>query len=79
MRDGDGGDLPTQVAGARQGAGRAEGGIDFKDQALQEATEARLAEADPTPGRCWNTWETARIHGVDTAGIGLLRVRVSGG
>ena len=65
--------LPTQVAGARQGAGRAEGGIDFKDQALQEA---RLAEADPTPGRCWNPWETARIHGVDTAGISLLRVRV---
>ena len=38
--------------------------------------EARLAEADPTPGRCWNPWETARIHGVDTAGIDLLRVRV---
>ena len=47
-----------------------------KDQALQEAMEARLAEADPTPGRCWNPWETARIHGVDTAGIDLLRVRV---
>ena len=32
-------------------------------------------EADPTPGRRWNPWEMAPIHGVDTAGIGLLRVR----
>ena len=28
------------------------------------------------PGRRWNPWEIAPIHGVDTAGIGLLRVRV---
>ena len=33
-------------------------------------------EAEPTPGRRWNPWEVAPIHGVDTAGIGLLRVRV---
>ena len=33
-------------------------------------------EAEPTPGRRWNPWEIAPIHGVDTAGIGLLRVRV---
>ena len=38
--------------------------------------EAPWAEADPAPGRRWNTWEIAPIHGVDTAGIGLLRVRV---
>ena len=38
--------------------------------------EAPLAEADPTPGRRWNAWEIAPIHGVDTAGIGLLRIRV---
>ena len=35
--------------------------------------EAPLAEADPTPGRRWNPWEIAPIHGVDNAGIGLLR------
>ena len=68
----------SEPAGEMTGhhTGRAEGGIDFKDQAVQEVMEARLAKADPTPGRCWNPWETARIHGVDTAGIGLLRVRV---
>ena len=33
-------------------------------------------EADPTPGQRWNPWEIAPIQGVDTAGIGLLRVRV---
>ena len=38
--------------------------------------EAPWAEADPAPGRRWNPWEIAPIHGVDTAGIGLLRVRV---
>ena len=32
-------------------------------------------EADPTPGRRWNPWETASTHEVDTAGIELLRLR----
>ena len=31
-------------------------------------------EADPTPGRRWKSWDIAPIHGVDTAGIGFLRV-----
>ena len=38
--------------------------------------EAPLAEADPAPGRRWNPWEIAPIHGVDRAGSGLLCVRV---
>ena len=33
-------------------------------------------EAATPPGRRWNPWEIGPIHGVDTAGIGLLRVRV---
>ena len=40
-----------------------------------EAMEASLAEADPTPGRRWNPWETTAIQEIDTAPIGLLRVR----
>ena len=40
-----------------------------------EAMEASLAEADPTPRRRWNPWETTAIQEVDTAQIGLLRVR----
>ncbi len=38
--------------------------------------EVPLAEVDSTPGRRWNSWKNAPIHGVDTARIGLLRVRV---
>ena len=34
--------------------------------------EVPLAEVDSTPGRRWNSWENAPIHGVDTARIGLL-------
>lgn len=33
-----------------------------------------LAEATRIPGRCWKAWEIGLIHGVDTAGPGLLRV-----
>ena len=32
---------------------------------------ASLAEADPTPGRRWNPWETTAIQEVDTAQIGF--------
>ena len=52
-----------------------DGGVTRIDGA-EKLTEVPSPEADPTPGRRWNPWKIAPIQGVDTAGIGLLRVRV---
>ena len=35
-----------------------------------------LPEADPTLGWCWNAWEIASTHEVDTAWGGPLPVKV---
>ena len=45
-------------------------------RALLEAMEAPLAEADPHPGRRWDTWDIPVLPVVDIARIGLLNVRV---